>query len=182
LSNSPFDSLLRELARRDFLTYQHSVAVAENMKAFAEKLGFDEDQIQMAETLGAIHDLGKLKVSEALFRKLQSGQTPSDQERAELKVKPQVLLEMLNKSGIDPVLKDAIACMNCRFDGKGQPSMKGESIPILSRMLTIVNYQDMLTRQRTGRCSLSDEQVLLVLRNNSGLIFDPTLVEVFLDT
>jgi len=151
------------------------------MKAFATKMGLEDEDIQLAETLGAVHDLGKLKVSEELFRKLQAGGTASDEERESLKAGPEVLLEMVGAKNLEGKLRTSIDCMNCRFDGKGDPDIKGESIPILSRMLMIVNYQDMLTRQRTGRNPLSDEQVEQILRNNAGLIFDPTLVEVFLD-
>lgn len=181
MAKFPFDSLLRELARRDFLTYQHSIAVAENMKAFAEKMGFDHDQVQLSEMLGAVHDLAKLNVPEALFRKLQAGQVPTKDEREQLKSNASDLLHLLGDGSMDPVLKQSIECMECRFDGKGLPATKGEAIPILARMLMIVNYQDMLTRQRTGRKSLNDEQVSQVLRKNAGVLFDPTLVEVFLD-
>ena len=149
------------------------------MKAFAEKLGLEDEQVQKAEMLGAVHDLGKLKVPEDLFRKLQAGGKADATERASLKVGPDVLLELLGAKQIDPELKTSIDCMNCRFDGKGDLDIKGESIPLLSRMLIISNYQDMLTRQRTGKNPLSDEQVVTILRKNAGVLFDPTLVEVF---
>ena len=178
--SSPFDSLLQELARRDFLTYQHSIAVAEHMKNFAVALNLDEESIRDAEILGAIHDIGKTKISPELFKKLQSGHLPTKEERAQLNQSSETLLEILGKDPLSPSLHDAITHLNCRFDGKGTPTVAGETIPQLARMLKIVDYFDMLTRQRTGRAPLSEEKSRQVLTNNSGVLFDPVLVSVFL--
>ncbi len=177
---SPFDSLLQELARKDFLTYQHGVAVAEHMGRFAEHMKMGEAESREAEILGAIHDLGKLRVAAALFKKLQAGMLLANDERTALRTTPAQLLEVLAGQPLPDRLRKAIEQMRCRFDGKGEPPLKGKNIHPYARMLAIADCYDMLTRQRTGRLPLSEAQSRQVLMRNAGVLFDPELVRAFL--
>jgi len=180
MSASPLDTYLQELARLDFLTYQHSVAVAESMREFALKLGFDEESALEAELLGAIHDLAKLKVAPAIFKKLQSGKSPTPEDRKALNQPAQVLLDFLGKDLINETVVEAVKAMGCRYDGSGVPKLKGETIPQLSRMLLICDIHDMLGRQRPSRKAMAEAQVRTLLERQKGKLFDPVLVTVFL--
>lgn len=179
MSDNPLDTHLQELAKLDFLTYQHSIAVAESMRAFGLKLGFDEESALEAELLGAIHDLAKLKVDPALFKKLQSGELPSREDREALNQPPAALLEFLGKDLMNEAVIEAIKSMGCRYDGSGTPDLSGEQIPQLSRMLLICDIHDMLGRQRPGRQAMDEAQIKTLLKKQSGKLFDPVLVEVF---
>lgn len=182
MANSPFDALLQDLAQKDFLTYQHSIAVAEHMRNLAKALNLGEEGETEAEIIGAIHDLSKTQVDGALFRKLQSGETLSKEERTSLHQPPEKLFELINKDMLPVNVQKAIPQLECRFDGKGVPAVKGSDIELLSRMLIIINYYDMLTRQRPGKTPLSEEQSRQLLKVQSGKLFDPELVEKFLST
>lgn len=180
MSNTAFDSLLQELAQKDFLTYQHSIAVAEHMRNLAQALGMDEDGMQEAEIIGAIHDLGKIKIDTALFRRLQSGERLPAPDRARLRQSPEILFELLNRDLLPLNVRKAIVHIDCRFDGRGQPPLKGADIPLLARMLQVTNYYDAFIRQRPGKTPLSEEQSRQLLRAQAGKIFDPTIVTTFL--
>ena len=179
MSSSPLDTHLQDLARLDFLTYQHSVAVAEAMRGLAVKLGFDEESALEAELLGAIHDLSKLKVDPALFKRLQSGEIPTVEDRESLNQPAEVLLDFLGQDLMNEAVVEAVKTMGCRYDGSGSPALKGEAIPQLSRMLLICDIHDMLGRQRPGRKAMNEDQVKTLLQRQSGKLFDPVLVEVF---
>lgn len=179
MSSSPLDTHLQDLARLDFLTYQHSVAVAESMREFGLKLGFDEESALEAELLGAIHDLAKLKVAPELFKRLQAGEIPSKEDRDALNQPPEVLLDFLGKDLMNETVVEAVKAMGCRFDGSGSPELRGEAIPQLSRMLLICDIHDMLGRQRPGRQAMEEAQIRTLLQRQSGKLFDPVLVEVF---
>ena len=181
MSDSPFDAYLQDLARLDFMTYQHSVAVAEAMNSLAVKLGMTGDSVLEAELLGALHDLAKLKVAPNIFKKMQAGKGLTDEERRQIQQGPDVLLEVLGDNLLNENLLEAIRHMGCHFDGRGTPDTEGEAIPVLARMLKICDYADMLSRQRIGRPSLDEDKVREVLKVQSGKIFDPVMVEVFLD-
>ena len=162
------------------MTYQHSVAVAENMNKLAHKMGLDENQCLEAELLGAVHELAKLQTSPEVFKKLQSGKPLEDQDRQKLKHSPKVLLSILGTSWLSPDLIQAIENLETRFDGKGTPPTKGESIPQLTRMLAICDIHDLLCRRRNGK-AISPELALKALENNRSTLFDPIIVDIFRD-
>lgn len=160
------------------MTYQHSVAVAENMNKLAHKMGLDEDRCLEAELLGAVHELAKLQTPPDVFKKLQSGKALTAQDREKLKHSPKALLKTLGTSWLSPDLIQAIEHLEARFDGKGTPSTAGESIPQLTRMLTICDTHDLLCRRRNSK-SISPTQALQALENNRSTLFDPIIVEIF---
>lgn len=182
MESNAFDSLLQDLARKDFLTYQHSIAVAEHMLQLAKALGFDENGIQAAEMLGAVHDIAKTGTPAGIFKKLQAGQALSEQERRSLHHTPAEILELLGKNLLPPKVVAGIEHMGCRYDGSGKPQLSGGQIEQMSRMLLVCDYYDMLTRQRTGRAPLSEGQSRSVLLAQNGRLFDPELVKTFLAT
>ena len=69
-----------------------------------------------------------------------------------------------------------------RHDGRGYPDqLKGEDIPLLSRIILIADTFDAMTSTRPYRKGLSYEIAFDELRQFSGSQFDPSLVEVFID-
>ncbi len=68
-----------------------------------------------------------------------------------------------------------------RWDGTGYPEgLRGESIPLLARIFAVIDNWDALTSDRPYRNAWSQEKAIAFLRENSGKIFDPHVVEVFL--
>jgi HD-GYP domain-containing protein (c-di-GMP phosphodiesterase class II) len=179
--STAIDPFLQQLAQKDFLTYQHSVAVADHMTKFAKKLGLEEDHCSDSELLGAIHDIGKLSISDELFKKLQAGKTLEPSERIQLKLKPEKIYDYIGANLLSDNIQMAISQLNCRYDGKGTPAIAGDSIHVMARMLKICDYYDFLTRHRAGQKPLNPDQCKSILIKNSNIIFDPMLVEVFND-
>jgi len=69
-----------------------------------------------------------------------------------------------------------------RWDGKGYPKgLKGEEIPLQSRIITIVDAYDAMTSQRSYRNALQEEIAIEELKINSGTQFDPELVRIFIE-
>jgi HD-GYP domain-containing protein (c-di-GMP phosphodiesterase class II) len=180
MANSSVDKLLQDLARLDFLTYQHALAVAESMKNLGQRLGLSDDQCLEMEFLGAIHDLGKLQTPPAIFKKIQAAKPLTDEERKKLHFKPELLLALVGSAGLSPEVKKAIDHIGSRFDGKGTPPVTGESIHIYTRALTVCDFYDFLGRRRTGNQSGQNmgRQALEVQRSKW---FDPVIVDVFLE-
>ena len=69
-----------------------------------------------------------------------------------------------------------------RWDGKGEPEgLKGRSIPFGSRIIAIADAYSALTSERTYRNALSKEKALEIVRSESGIKWDPELVEVLVE-
>jgi HD-GYP domain-containing protein (c-di-GMP phosphodiesterase class II) len=72
-------------------------------------------------------------------------------------------------------------CHHEKWDGTGYPrGLKGEEIPLVARIFSIVDVWDALTSDRSYRKAWSREKTLDYLREQSGEHFDPQVVEAFL--
>jgi HD-GYP domain-containing protein (c-di-GMP phosphodiesterase class II) len=83
-----------------------------------------------------------------------------------------------------PFLQSALAIPYChheRWDGQGYPrGLKGEEIPLSSRIFTIVDHWEALSSDRPYRKAIPKEQVFVYIKENEGRVFDPRLAEIFL--
>jgi HD-GYP domain-containing protein (c-di-GMP phosphodiesterase class II) len=67
------------------------------------------------------------------------------------------------------------------FDGSGYPyGLRGEDISMLARILSIAEFYDSGVSIRPHRGALSEEEVLQMVRNGSGTLFDPEVAQLFL--
>jgi HD-GYP domain-containing protein (c-di-GMP phosphodiesterase class II) len=79
------------------------------------------------------------------------------------------------------VVADYILCHHERWDGEGYPQgLAGGSIPLLARILTVVDAYDAMTNDRPYRQALSREQAAAELVREAGKQFDPEVVNIFL--
>jgi HD-GYP domain-containing protein (c-di-GMP phosphodiesterase class II) len=69
-----------------------------------------------------------------------------------------------------------------RWDGSGYPhGLKGAAIPVVARLFAIVDVWDALSSDRPYRGKLPRKEVTAYIYNNSNILFDPQLVDVFLE-
>jgi HD-GYP domain-containing protein (c-di-GMP phosphodiesterase class II) len=67
------------------------------------------------------------------------------------------------------------------WDGTGYPDgLKGEKIPLLSRIISIVDAYDVMQSHRPYKCPISKAEALREIKTCAGTQFDPQLVEIFL--
>jgi HD-GYP domain-containing protein (c-di-GMP phosphodiesterase class II) len=72
-------------------------------------------------------------------------------------------------------------CHHERWDGTGYPrGLKGEEIPLAARIFTVIDVWDAVTRDRVYRKAVSRDEALKVVKEGTGIFFDPQVVEVFL--
>lgn len=69
-----------------------------------------------------------------------------------------------------------------RWDGKGYPQgLKGEEIPLLSRILAVADTYDAMTQDRTYRKARAKDDALVEIKKNAGTQFDPDIVDIFVN-
>ena len=74
-------------------------------------------------------------------------------------------------------------CHHERWDGKGYPQgLAGKDIPLISRILAVVDAYDAMTQDRPYRKAMSHADAILEIRNNTGTQFDPDIALIFLDS
>lgn len=168
----------KALEYRDRETEGHSRRVTNLCALLAIQLGLTEDEIVQLHRGALLHDIGKMAIPDSILFK----PGPLNESEWELmRMHPIYAKEMLE--GI-PYLKEAITIPYChheRWDGKGYPQgLKGEEIPLTSRIFTVVDHWEALNSDRPYRRAVPREQVLCYIRDNSGTIYDPNVADTFL--
>ncbi|HEY8889712.1 MAG TPA: HD domain-containing phosphohydrolase [Clostridium sp.] len=169
-------STLHEKNKRE---EQHSHRVSELCKSMGEALGLAEKDIQELKTVGLLHDIGKIAIDENILNK--PGKLAND-EWEKIKRHPEIGFRILNTVDDMSDMANYVLNHHERWDGKGYPKgLKGDEIPFISRIITIVDAYDAMTSDRSYRSALSDEIAIGELKKNAGSQFDTELVNVFIE-
>nr|WP_274380965.1 HD-GYP domain-containing protein [Desulforadius tongensis] len=150
--------------------------VAEYAALLGMEMGLDDQGLEMLYTASMLHDIGKLAVSPEILHK-NSGLTP--EEERELQIHPVVGADILEEFAVFYELAPIVRHHHERYDGTGYPGkLKGDEIPLLSRIITLADAFDVMTSYRPDHEAFTLEQVREKLLFNRGKQFDPQLVEV----
>ncbi|NWG34345.1 MAG: GAF domain-containing protein [Chloroflexi bacterium] len=168
----------RALELRDRETEGHTRRVTQKTMDLARYMNISEDEMVNIYRGVLLHDIGKMGVPDQILRK--TGPL-TDPEWTEMRMHPQYAFDLLSPI---PYLRPALDIPYCHhehWDGSGYPrGLKGEQIPLAARIFSIVDIWDALLSDRPYRKAWSEERVLAYLREISGTILDPAVVEAFL--
>jgi PAS domain S-box-containing protein/putative nucleotidyltransferase with HDIG domain len=169
---------VRALDLRDRETEGHTQRVTELTIKMAKKLGITDEELIQIRRGALLHDMGKMAIPDEI---LQKPGPLNETEWGKMRQHPQYAYEMLSPiSYLRPALEIPFYHHE-RWDGSGYPrGLKGEDIPLAARFFSIIDVWDALSSDRPYRKKLPQEEVIRYLREKSGHLFDPRLVEVFL--
>ena len=141
------------------------------------KLGEKEVQALFAGAL--LHDIGKLAVPEYILNK--PGKL-TEAEFAKMKIHPTVGGDILRRVNFPYPVEDIVRYHHEKWDGSGYPKgLKGEGIPLVARIISVVDFYDATRCDRPYRKGMKREDSLGLLRSMSGTAFDPRVVETFIE-
>src|SRR5262249_36755513 len=145
----------------------------------ARALGIEADlEIKAIEAAALLHDTGKLAVPEHILNK--PGKL-TESEFAQMKLHVDIGADILSLVEFPYPVVPIVRCHHESWDGTGYPrGIQGEAIPIGARILSAVDCYDALTSDRPYRKAMADEADVQVLRDRSGKMYDPRVVEVFI--
>lgn len=163
---------------KDLETFKHSKRVFRYAMDISELLALDNLSKRQF-TLGAlIHDIGKLEIPWGILNK-KDKLAPEEWEMVKWHVTWGKEMALTNDKYKD--LAPYIELHHERYDGKGYPyGFKGEEIPRLCRMLTIIDSFDAMTTERPYQPTKSFAEAIVELRACAGSQFDPELTELFI--
>jgi PAS domain S-box-containing protein/putative nucleotidyltransferase with HDIG domain len=163
---------------RDRETEGHTQRVTEMTLKLARDLGCTEEEIVHIRRGALLHDIGKMGVPDKL---LQKPGPLTEEEWLEMRKHPEYAYQMLSKISY---LHQALIIPyyhHERWDGSGYPhKLAGEDIPLFARLFAVVDVWDALSSDRPYRRRMPPKDVMEYLRNESGRLFDPFIVEKFL--
>jgi putative two-component system response regulator len=126
-----------------------------------------------------MHDVGKLGIPDSIL--LKPGPL-TDEERQIMNTHTTIGGQILAGS-TSPVIQmgERVALTHHeKWDGTGYPNgLEGEMIPIEARICSVVDFFDALTMDRPYRKAVANDQVVEMILEQSGVSFDPSVVEVF---
>ncbi|MBY0405391.1 MAG: GAF domain-containing protein, partial [Cyanobacteria bacterium] len=172
------ETLSEAIDARNHFTQGHSRNVAEVSRAIAEAMRLNEKTVDLIYYAGLVSPLGKMAIStETLTQtgqlspaevKAMTGQTPAGGAG---------LSRMYLLSEVLPYLYSSQE----RWDGSGGPDgLKGRSIPLGSRILSLADGYCSMTGERPYReAPLPHEKAVELIQNESGSQWDPAVVEAF---
>ncbi len=164
---------------RDPYTRGHIDRVCDIALRFGKHLGWNESSLTVLEFGAILHDIGKIVVPSELLTK-EGSFTP--EEWAIMRKHPEKGAEMIN--GIDH-LKPAIPFIlyhHERWDGSGYPfGLTGEKIPLGGRVLALADFYDAVSSDRPYHDGQPKETTLKMIKEESGILFDPYLVSKFFE-
>lgn len=163
---------------RDKDTEGHTLRVTEMALKLARALGVEEDQLIHMRRGGLLHDIGKMAVPDNILLKPEP---LTDEEWKIMRQHPQLAHDWLVAI---PYLKYALEIPyyhHEKWDGTGYPhGLKGELIPLAARIFAVADVWDALTNDRPYRKAWPHSEAIEYILNQSGIYFDPEIVEVFL--
>jgi diguanylate cyclase (GGDEF)-like protein/putative nucleotidyltransferase with HDIG domain len=141
------------------------------------KVGGAEVQALFAGAL--LHDIGKLAVPEYILNK--PGKL-TEAEFAKMKIHPTVGGDILRRVNFPYPVEDIVRYHHEKWDGTGYPKgLKGEAIPLVARIISVVDFYDATRCDRPYRKGMKREESLALLKSMARSAFDPRVVDVFIE-
>lgn len=179
IQNNIIISLVKMLELHDLYTKGHSESVGELSKELAISLELSDEEVNSAYWAGVVHDIGKILVDKKILNK--PGKL-TYREFMEIKKHPKWGFEVLNKSDELKDIARYVLHHHERYDGNGYPDgLKGEEIPTISQIITVVDSWHTMRSKRAYREPLDVEIAISELIFNRGTQFNKEFVDVFIN-
>lgn len=173
-------ALASAIDARDPSTLGHTERVVELSKKLGLELmrrGYKID-LESLRLSALLHDIGKVGIPDSLLRKPGP---PTKEEWQEIKKHPNIGANILEPLEDMKNITEAVKYHQEHYNGLGYPrGLKAKDIPLLSRIVMIIDAYDAITSDRTYRPKRSQEEAIKEIRAHAGTQFDPDIVEAFI--
>jgi PAS domain S-box-containing protein len=162
-------------------TGDHVNRVAHYAELLGQAYGLQEREVDLLKMASPMHDIGKIAISDSILLKPAK---LTDEEFTLMKKHATFGYEIFKNS------KHEVLCIAAtishehheKWDGSGYPrGLKGEEISIYGRITAIADVYDALSHDRVYKEAWPQEDVLSYMKEQSGIAFDPELIELFLN-
>lgn len=175
-------TLSEVVEKRDLSTANHIRRVSEFAYIMSRKIGMDHETCNKIKIGCMMHDIGKIGISDQIL--LKPSELSSD-EFERIKEHSRIGHCILKSSPL-PVMRVAaeIALAHHeRWDGSGYPNgLRGDSIPLNARIISVLDVFDALTHRRIYKEPWPLDDAIDYIRTQSGKMFDPNLVHLFFES
>ncbi len=172
------ESWARALEMRDKETEGHAQRVITLAVRMANQMQLSPEECEDIRRGALLHDIGKIAIPDSILFKMDR---LTEEEWEVMKMHPVYAYNFIAPIKMLKNVMDIPYCHHEHWDGSGYPrGLKGDEIPLAARIFTLVDVWDALTTDRCYRPAWTKEAVIQYFIEQSGLLFDPSLVPVFL--
>ncbi len=177
-SFSIFD-MLHSMRQNDDETYAHCLNVGLFCNVFGGWLKLKEEEIRLATLCGLLHDVGKMKLPEALLKKPG---VYTEEELWAAKKHTYEGYQLVKNLDIDNHVKNAVLTHHERCDGSGYPfGLRDMKIDPYAKMVAIADVYDAMTSARPYRDAMSPIQAVEIMRQEGLQKYDVGFILIFLE-
>lgn len=164
---------------RDHYTHSHSENVIKYAVAIASEMGLSVRDIESIREACALHDLGKIGVEDNILAKPTH---LTETEWKQIKRHPEIGAQILEPLTFLGGVIDLVRQHHEHYDGSGYPQgLKAEDILLGARIIHVADaYEAMRAARSYRKVPLTKEEAVQEIKKNSGIQFDPKVVEAFL--
>ena len=179
IKSNILNTLLKTLSEKSQETSSHSNRMAELARKLAESIDLNQNQLNKLSLIAKLHDIGKTVIPEKILNKKDK---LTAAEWKEIKTHPAVGNRILNATEEFSHISEEVLSHHERWDGTGYPrGLKEEEIPLLARIITVVDAYDVMTTKLVYKEAISKKEALKEIAENAGTQFDPKLAKIFVD-
>lgn len=166
---------------RDEETGLHIARMSKIAEIIAKAAGMDNEQCDLLLNAAPMHDIGKIGIPDNIL--LKPGKFEAD-EWAIMQTHAQIGADLLSGDDSDLMIMahDIAISHHEKWNGKGYPNgLAGEDIPLTGRITALADVFDALTSKRPYKKAWPVDKAVVLIKEESGQHFDPTLVDIFLE-
>ena len=178
ISSAIITSLRRVLIENSNETKEHSDRIRNLVLQLGKSLNLSENELTELSLLSELHDIGKVAIPEGIL--LRQGKL-SKSEWKLIRKHSEIGYNIVRSSPHLAHVSEAILYHHEWWNGSGYPQgLKGEEIPLTSRILAIVDAYDVMMEGRPYKSKMNRNEIFEEFRRLAGKQFDPNIVKIFL--
>lgn len=179
MHSSLISSIRATMNERSHETEEHSERMIILSVALGKAIGLSADQLFELNLLSRLHDIGKISIEEYILNKPDK---LSENEWTKAKLHPEVGFRIAQSSPDLIGIAYYILCHHEFWNGEGYPqNLSGENIPLLSRIISVVDSYDAMTQDRPYRKAMPVEKAVQEIKDQAGRQFDPSVARTFIE-
>jgi len=169
----------KALELRDKESKGHAQRVTSMTIELAKRVGVEDKEMVDIRRGAQLHDIGKIAIPDNILFK--PGEL-TEEEWEVMRKHPMYAFELLSPVTYLQKCVDIPYCHHEHWDGSGYPrGLIGPQIPLAARLFNIIDVWDALSTDRCYRTAWQTESVKKYIAEQSGRLFDPQIVDIFLE-